>query len=166
MSIFSWRDSWQAAAMDTARIRPYTPADRDAVLALAPRLAEGVAPWRDPAGVRAAVVGWVRDSLNSTGGSRLALVAEADGGIVGFVTALERRRWSGVTDACVGELVVEAAMEGRGIGRALIEVVRDWARRRGLGAITLETGAANARARAFYAALGFEEEDVRLTQVL
>jgi ribosomal protein S18 acetylase RimI-like enzyme len=35
--------------------------------------------------------------------------------------------------------------------------------RRGIAAITLETGAANEPARAFYAALGFAEESVRLT---
>jgi len=29
-------------------IRPYREEDRDAVLALAPRLTEGVAAWRDP----------------------------------------------------------------------------------------------------------------------
>jgi ribosomal protein S18 acetylase RimI-like enzyme len=44
--------------------------------------------------------------------------------------------------------------------------VRAWAAQRDVGAITLETGAANTRARIFYAALGFVEEDVRLSSVL
>jgi GNAT superfamily N-acetyltransferase len=42
----------------------------------------------------------------------------------------------------------------------------EWARRQGLACVTLHTGAANARARTFYAALGYEEEDVRLTKRL
>ena len=58
---------------------------------------------------------------------------------------------------------VEPEFRRKGVGRALITAIRDWAGRRGLRAITLETGAANEPARAFYAALGFAEEDVRLT---
>lgn len=50
MSIFTSVLEWQAADMETALVRPYTDADRDAVLALAPRLTEGVALWRDPTG--------------------------------------------------------------------------------------------------------------------
>jgi GNAT superfamily N-acetyltransferase len=44
--------------------------------------------------------------------------------------------------------------------------VEDWARRHGFPRVSLDTGAANARARAFYAALDYEEEDVRLTKRL
>jgi GNAT superfamily N-acetyltransferase len=153
--------------MESALVRPYTAADREAVLALAPRLTEGVAPWRTAAEVREAVVGWVRGSIDGADDDHgLVLVAEVAGRVAGFVTAVERRHWSGAVDAYIGELVVDAAVEGRGIGRALLDGVRDWARRHGLGAITLETGAANVRARSFYAAAGFAEEDVRLTQVL
>jgi ribosomal protein S18 acetylase RimI-like enzyme len=148
-------------------VRPYASSDREGVLALAPRLTEGVAAWRDPEAVLDAVVGWVRDSID-TGGDpdHLVLVAEIDGRVAGFVTAVERRHWSGSADAYIGELVVDAAAEGQGIGRTLVDAVRQWAKARGLGAVTLETGAANARARGFYAAIGFAEEDVRLTSVL
>jgi hypothetical protein len=38
-----------------------------------------------------------------------------------------------------------------------------WARDRGLVNLTLHTGVYNTTARAFYAALGFAEEEVRLT---
>jgi GNAT superfamily N-acetyltransferase len=148
-------------------VRPYAADDRDTVLALAPRLTEGVAPWRDPTAVHEAVVGWVRGSIDQAGAAEtLVLVAEREGRVVGFVTAVERGHWSGATDAYIGELVVDAMVEGRGVGRALVDGVREWADRRGIGAISLETGAANARARAFYAAIGFAEEDVRLTRVL
>ncbi|MGH3456071.1 MAG: GNAT family N-acetyltransferase [Nocardioidaceae bacterium] len=148
-----------------ARIRPYAPPDRDAVLALAPRLTQGVAPWRDPDAVHAAALEWVRGSIDapSADGDQLLLVAERDERIVGFVDAAERRHWSGALDVYVGELVVERTAEGRGVGRGLVDAVRDWAGRRGIAVITLETGAANEPARAFYAALGFAEESVRLT---
>lgn len=51
-----------------------------------------------------------------------------------------------------------------GIGRALIEAAQAWARDRGLENLTLHTGACNTAARAFYAALGFTEGEVRLTR--
>ena len=52
----------------------------------------------------------------------------------------------------------------RGIGRALVTAADEWARDRGLRNLTLHTGAYNAGARAFYADLGFAEEEVRLTR--
>jgi ribosomal protein S18 acetylase RimI-like enzyme len=45
-----------------------------------------------------------------------------------------------------------------------MRAAEDWARRRGLQHLTLETGAANTAARAFYRALGYRYEDVRLTK--
>jgi GNAT superfamily N-acetyltransferase len=42
----------------------------------------------------------------------------------------------------------------------------EWGRDRGRDHLTLDTGAANGRARAFYAGLGYVEEDVKLTKPL
>lgn len=69
-------------------------------------------------------------------------------------------------DAYVGELVVSAPHERRGIGRALMARAERWARDRGLAHLTIETGAANLAAREFYTRLGNVEEDVRLTREL
>jgi len=69
-------------AETTAGIRPFRGEDREQVLALAPRLTEGVAPWRDPAAVASAVAGWVASSLDSSGEPGHAVfVAELDGRI-------------------------------------------------------------------------------------
>ena len=147
-------------------VRGYEQRDREAVLALAERLREGVAPWRDPAGVRAAVVEWVREAVEAHGERRAVLVAEEDGEVAGFVTTSTRRHFAGDLDAYVGELVVARRAEGRGVGRRLMAAAEEWARAQGLARISLDTGARNARARAFYAALGYEDEDVRLTKRL
>jgi hypothetical protein len=45
------------------RVRRYEPADREAVVLLAPRLETGVAGWRDRTAVRRAVTGWIEASL-------------------------------------------------------------------------------------------------------
>jgi ribosomal protein S18 acetylase RimI-like enzyme len=148
-------------------VRSYQRGDREAVLSLAERLQEGVAPWRDTAAVREAVRGWVREAVDSAPSEhRVVFVAEEAGVVAGFVTAATRRHFAGDLDAYVGELVVARHVEGRGVGRMLMLAAEDWGRSQGLARISLDTGAANARARAFYRALGYEEEDVKLAKSL
>jgi hypothetical protein len=73
------------------QVRLYDPADRDQVLALAPRLTEGVASWRDPAAVLAAVESWVRSSADSAAQpGRAVFVATIGQRVVGLVTLAER----------------------------------------------------------------------------
>jgi ribosomal protein S18 acetylase RimI-like enzyme len=151
----------------TLRIRPYHPADRRQVMALAPRLTEWVASWRDPAAVLPAVQSWVRDSIEALSQPGHAVYVAAVGdGIVGLVTVSERTHFTGQVDACVGELAVQAGMERRGIATQLMAAAEAWAADRALSFLTLETGAANQPARSLYSALGYREEDVRLTKAI
>jgi ribosomal protein S18 acetylase RimI-like enzyme len=151
----------------TIRIRPYQPADRSHVMALAPRLTEWVASWRDPAKVLPAVQNWVRDSIDALSQPGHAFYVAADGNsIVGLVTFSERTHFTGQADAYVGELAVQAGMERRGIATQLMTAAEAWAAGRGLPFLTLETGAANQPARNLYAALGYQEEDIRLTKAI
>lgn len=149
------------------QIRPYRPDDRDQVMALAPRLAEWVAAWRDPDAVLTAVHGWVRGSVETAGQPGHAVyVAVAGGQVAGFVSVSERTHFTGQVDAYVGELGVRPDMERRGIATALMAAAQAWAADRGRPFLTLETGAANQPARSLYRALGFQEEDVRLTKTI
>jgi ribosomal protein S18 acetylase RimI-like enzyme len=127
------------------RIRRYEPGDRDAILALAPRLAEGRPAWRDSAAWLDAVAGWIADAAASAAAPDHVVYVAVDGEqVVGVVHAAERTHFTGQTDAYVGELITAPA--------------------RGLDYLTLETGMANHNARALYTALGYLEEDVRLTK--
>lgn len=148
------------------RIRPYVADDGGDVLDLAERLAIGVARWRDSIAVDAAVEGWLRDSIAAVGRDAAIFVADDDGRVCGVVSVSTRTHFTGQVDAYVGELVVSAPYERRGIGRALMERAERWARDRGLEHLTIETGAANLAAREFYGRLGYVEEDVRLTREL
>jgi ribosomal protein S18 acetylase RimI-like enzyme len=148
-------------------IREYRDGDRDAIIALAPRLAAGLPPWRDGAAWRRAVEGWVRSAADAAADPDHAVYVAADGdAVVGFVEVTQRAHFTGQVDAYVGELVTAAGHERRGIARALMRAAEDWGAARGLELLTLETGAANHQARAFYAALGYQAEDVRLTKKL
>ena len=138
--------------------------DEAALLPLATRLTEGVAPWRSAADVEAAVVGWVETSLDAMSEpDHAVLVAEVEGRVIGFVTLSAGRHWSGETDASIGELVVAPEAEGRG---ALVEAVVEHARAAGYARIAVSTGAANARALRLYRRLGFVDEDVSLSRPL
>ncbi len=148
-------------------VRPYRPADRAAVLVLGERLRIGVASWRDPEDVAAAVQGWVASSVAGAGADdRAVFVAEHHGEVVGFVTVTERTHFTGEVEGYVGELAVAETGVRVGTGRALMAAAEAWVRDRGLRRVSLETGSANTGARAFYAALGYGEEDVRLSRAL
>jgi ribosomal protein S18 acetylase RimI-like enzyme len=80
------------------------------------------------------------------------------------VTVTERAHFTGQVDAYIGELAVRTGMERRGIATQLMNAAETWSASRGLPYLTLETGAANQPARSLYHALGYHEEDIRLTK--
>ncbi|HSS53213.1 MAG TPA: GNAT family N-acetyltransferase [Gaiellales bacterium] len=117
--------------------------------------------------MRWAVIGWVRGSLANLGDpDNSAFVAERNGEVVGFVCVGERRHVTGEVDTYIGELVVAKKAEGVGVGRALVSAAEDWGRSRGRRRVVVDTGAANVPARQFYAALGYEEEDITVSQAI
>jgi GNAT superfamily N-acetyltransferase len=165
LSWFTAAWHYRLMADDRVRIRPYEERDRQAARSLAARLVIGVAPWRNRTAVGHAVRGWVEGSLNeSTAEGRAVFVAVHVEEVVGLISVGTRKHFTGDVDAYVGELVVAEAMERRGFGARLLGAAEAWAVERGLERLTLETGAANSGARAFYAAAGYVEEDVRLTK--
>jgi len=149
------------------RIRPFLSSDRDFMLSLAPRLVIGIAPWRDPGKMLAAMQGFINESITAIGNDAVVLIAEDMHGIpLGFLSITHNTNFTGETQAYIGEIAVSAEAEGRGIGRALMHAGEEWARTHGYSLIVLDTGAANARARAIYRRLGYAEESVRLVKEL
>ena len=137
-------------------IRTGTGADLEAVLALAPRLAVGVAPWRDQAEAIAAGRRWLEGSLAAAAqGDGTVFVAAMADQVLGVISIRPSTHFTGERDGYIGELAVAEHASRQGIGRALIDAADAWARGHGLAHLTLHTGARNAGARAFYAALGF-----------
>jgi arginine/ornithine N-succinyltransferase beta subunit len=88
-------------------VRPAGDADRDGILELAPRLAEGVAPWRDQAEALLAGRRWLEDSLDAAKtGDGLVLVVADTGEIAGVISIRPSTHFTGERDAYIGELVV------------------------------------------------------------
>ena len=61
------------------------------------------------------------------------------------------------TWASVDDVFVEPDHRNLGVGRALLESVKSWARERGADGVSLQVAAANERGRKFYEGLGFRE---------
>ncbi len=149
------------------RVRPYTPNDRPFVLGLAPRLTVGIPAWRDARLMRATAERWIDQSIARRGEAAEVFVAEDDESApLGFASVADEVHFTGVTQAYIGELVVREEAEGHGVGTALVDACEAWARRRGHRWLALATGAANARALAFYRRRGFSDEDVKLVKLL
>jgi ribosomal protein S18 acetylase RimI-like enzyme len=156
-----------AKEIDMLHVRPYNPADRDFVLSLAPRLAIGMQPWRDQTLWLKTVEGWLTESMGQHNQKTMIFVAEDEQGKrLGFATVSHSTHFTGQPQAYIGELATSAAMEGQGVGRALVGACEAWAREQGYTILTLSTGAGNSRALRFYRHLGFRDEDVSLTKLL
>ena len=61
------------------------------------------------------------------------------------------------TWASVDDVFVEPDHRSLGVGRALLESVKRWAKDRGADGVSLQVAAANERGRKFYEGLGFRE---------
>lgn len=146
-------------------LRRATDADKADIFGLAARLGEGVAPWRDQVEARAVGRRWLEDSLGAASrGDGVVFVAADAAKVIGVISIRPTQHFTGERDGYIGELAVAEHASGHGIGRALIDAAEAWAAENGLRNLTLHTGAFNSGARAFYAALGFTEEEVRLTR--
>lgn len=103
------------------------------------------------------------------GGS--VLVAEADGEIVGVLTASWQRaiHVPGIY-ATIQDLWVDAAWRSHGVGAELVEAVASQARARGVGRLEVglprETFAAIASTESFYKRNGFEHLGPRMRRLL
>lgn len=150
------------------RVRAATAEDRAFLERLAPRLIIGTAPWIRPAAVLETMRGFLLADLERSGGDASAVfIAEAaDGSPVGAVTIDRNKHFTGEPQDYIGELAVVEEAEGHGAGAALLAAAETWARGHGATRIALDTGAANTRARAFYARHGFAEESVKVVKVL
>ncbi|GLC25904.1 GNAT family N-acetyltransferase [Roseisolibacter agri] len=148
----------------TTRVRAAAAADRDAIVALVPRLrAFGAAPLRPPEALDRAERETLERALAANAPDAALLVAEVEGlGVAGVAYAHGATDYfTGEPHAHLGILAVAEAAEGRGVGRALLEAVDAWARAQGHRYVTLNVFATNARARAVYERAGYAQDTLR-----
>jgi ribosomal protein S18 acetylase RimI-like enzyme len=143
-------------------IRPARPADQPLLLELMSRLGDFPVPsWRTAQEIADADRRLLLDCLGGSMPDAVILVAEASPGAspAGYLFATTRHDYfTGAAHAHVEALVVGKAEEGRGVARALMDGVEQWARGRGHAWVTLNVFDRNTRAREIYEHLGYEAE--------
>jgi GNAT superfamily N-acetyltransferase len=138
-------------------VRPPTPADREALLALMD--AYIVDFYRAPRPPRERLEALV--DLLAEGKEGAQLVAEDDAGaLIGFATLYFS--WSTLRAAPIAilnDLYLSAAARGTGAATALFREARALSRERGCAGMTWQTAADNHRAQAFYTKMGGKRGD-------
>jgi GNAT superfamily N-acetyltransferase len=83
------------------------------------------------------------------------LLAERGGRVAGLAAwTVVHELYSGGAGLYISDLVVDRAARGEGVGHALMEVVKAWARAAGIRKLGWDVWHANASAMAFYDGLG------------
>lgn len=149
-------------------IRLASSQDREAVLALVPRLAQrGTPPGRDAAQIAATDLQTISAVIEDRPPGTELLVAERDDEIVGFIHVKTTTDY--YTQQAIGhisDLVVAAEAEGRGVDRALMAAAETWARSRGYTMMQLNVLLDNGEARGLYERKGYGAEWLKYVKVL
>ncbi|MFP4056959.1 MAG: GNAT family N-acetyltransferase [Candidatus Brocadiia bacterium] len=151
-------------------IRPYRPADFDALVEITIRAFDGVSIDQNIERRFGPIngVGWEERKgrhleRDVTANPRGVLVYEEDGGPAGFVACRFDRR---TAIGWIPNLAVHPDHQGRGIGRRLMEAALDYLREQGMRFVRIETLEQNARCAAFYPRLGFQEVGRQIHYIL
>ena len=155
--------------MGSMTVRIADASDRDALLALTPRLADFPRPpWRTAHEIAAADDAILLAALAAPGPDAVVFVTSGSGEPVDGVVfvATKTDYFTGERHAHVEVLAVAPHAQGRGVARALMGAAESWARARGDAFITLNVFDANARARGIYLRLGYLPETVHYRKAL
>jgi GNAT superfamily N-acetyltransferase len=97
----------------------------------------------------------------------IALVAEDDDSLIGFVDVEFRRRLNFLSpQAWVPDLIVAERARGRGVGRALLEAVEERSLERGCWGMSLESATWRVETHAFYERVGWSPTGRSFTRPL
>jgi len=149
-------------------IRRAAPEDREWILGQAPRLHDfGPPPYRPREVMDRAVVASIDGALSGAPGAEVLVAAGAGDERLGFVHLHAATDFfTGEPHGHVSDIVVAPAAQGRGVGQALMAAAEAWARGRGYRLLSLHVFDGNARARAFYARLGYQPDIRKLVKPL
>ncbi len=154
---------------DQFAVREARVEDREAILALMPRLAAFDVPAsRDPKHL------WMSDAkmferwcAGEEDACLVQVAVDSNGQIVGLAMAtLRPELLSKEPSSHLEAIAVAEGMAGNGIGRLLLGAIEDRVRERGALSMTLHVFASNTRARGFYEKSGYHGELMRYIKPL
>jgi ribosomal protein S18 acetylase RimI-like enzyme len=149
-------------------IRAATRDDLEFLLSLVPRLSEfGLPPSRDAKALGAFTKDVVQKTLAEDAVKSLILVAEQDGKALGFIQLEEEKEFfTGEAHGYIANLAIAKEAEGKGVGKALMQVAEAWSKERGYRYLSLYVFGTNHHARRFYETLGYDEDSLELTKLI
>jgi GNAT superfamily N-acetyltransferase len=90
--------------------------------------------------------------------SAVALVAEHEGKVIGMLTAQTNISTAeGGIAAVLEDMVIEKSLRGKGIGKQLMQAMKQWAIEKGIKRLQLLADKTNTPALAYYNKLGWKE---------
>ncbi len=154
-------------------IRPYRDTDRESVTAHIHELQQHERQFEPRMTAPGTIEGWYLDHLLSRCAkeSGAIFVAEADGGVVGFVTVLACVASTDIDEdsydyAYVSDVAVRQDHRGQGIGTALLSTAADHAREHGARWLRIDVLAGNEVAANLYRRAGFIDRAIQLEKTL
>jgi ribosomal protein S18 acetylase RimI-like enzyme len=151
-------------------IRPARHDDEAFLLELMPRLADFPLPaWRTADEIARGDRAILLDAIHGRTEHAAILVAELSPGgeRAGYVFATTKHDYfTRAAHAHVEIIAVTPEAERRGVARALMDAIEQWAGRRGYRHVTLNVFDRNARAKALYDSLGYERETIHFRKNL
>ena len=153
---------------DQFLIRPAQEADCEFIAGLVYSLLEFGSPaWDDAPALAPGFRDVLVSAVRSQDPRSSVLVAEgAEGAPVGFISLKVGEYAVGGARGHVADLAVTADARRIGVGTALMRAGEEWARDRGLPAVSLDVWSTNERALTFYRRLGYCAESLCLTKRL
>jgi ribosomal protein S18 acetylase RimI-like enzyme len=151
-----------------AVIREYVPSDEADLINLVIELVAFEGQWYDRVRPATEIGPWyIADLLDQCAKDQgTVLIAERDGGVVGYATIYVGLSTVGERDevehsyARIGDLCVTETCRGSGVGRALIAECEARTRAAGVSWLTISHVPQNVRSEKLYAALGFQPVQV------
>jgi ribosomal protein S18 acetylase RimI-like enzyme len=144
--------------------------DEAFLVGLMPRLADFPLPaWRTADEIARADRDLLHGALTGTLPHSAILVAELQPGgeRAGYVFAATKHDYfTRAAHAHVEVIAVTPDAERRGVARALMDAIEEWARRRGYRHVTLNVFDRNTRAKALYDSLGYQAETIHFRKDL
>jgi ribosomal protein S18 acetylase RimI-like enzyme len=150
-------------------IRPFTLSDTSFIESLLPRFSEFELPvWRQRDEIDSTNLDTLKKAMEMPESSSAIYIAEDETGErAGFLhLQTQNDYFNGKKVGYISDLAVDAAFEGHGIGRILLDKAEEWARVEGCHLLSLNVFSNNSHARKIYEKYGFNEEVTKYVKPL
>ena len=149
-------------------IRKHQTKDHTRIIALTKRLSDfELLGFRQRDQIDQTNLEMVAKALAETDEDGTIYVAEDEAVVVGYIRLQTQSDYfSGEKHGYVANLAVDQSLEGRGLGRMLLEKAEEWTRAKGYARLKLHVFAENRRASQIYENYGYEQDVIQYVKTI